>query len=105
MNLQKRKYVRSKAIRDSAKNETCTWPGCDAPAQCWAHSNLAVDGKGTGIKSEDIYGAYLCTEHHNLYDSRPSAFALHHENKQRNFHQAMKKSWKRLIEKGVIKIS
>lgn len=103
--LPKRKPIRSKAIRQSADGETCTWPGCNAPAQCWAHSNLGADGKGKGLKAEDIYGAYLCDDHHGEYDGRTAAgwYKFTFE-KQWHFDQAMKKSWKRLIELGIITV-
>lgn len=104
MSLQKRNYIRSKKITQSAKDELCTWPGCGAPAQCWAHSNLQSDGKGTRIKAEDIYGAALCQQHHDLYDSRTVAGWLK-TNSQQDFDLAMKKSWKLLFEKGILKIT
>jgi len=95
MSLNKRNYVRSKYITESARDETCTWPGCNAPAQCWAHSNLGSDGKGIGIKSSDIFGSFLCHSHHLLYDKTGKKH-------QYDFDQSMKRSWERLIIKSII---
>ena len=102
--IEKRNHIRSKAIRESARDESCCWPGCYTLAQCWAHSNLQSDGKGTGIKAEDIYGAYLCQYHHDCYDGRENTSGEYKNSFDRQwyFDQAMKKSWKKLINKGII---
>ena len=104
--LTKRRAIRSKAIRASAHGELCTWPGCDSPnGVVFAHSNMSVHGKGTGRKSCDIFGAYMCHEHHTKYDEAAyrgsvSYFCAY----ESHFMRAMSETWKRLVYKGIIKI-
>ena len=100
--LTKRKAIRSEAIRNSANGETCTWPGCGSShGVVFAHSNMGVHGKGMGRKADDIFGAYMCHEHHIEYDSRgkhgATVLIL-------LFMLAMSETWKRLVYKGIIKI-
>ena len=104
--LQKRNYIRSKKILASAKGEQCTiqygWC-CDPETVRFIHSNESEDGKGRGIKAEDIYGAYACHVCDQWLDS-PSENGQQADLKYYYFHRGMKRTWKRLIEKGLIKI-
>ncbi len=59
---------RSKALRDSAKDERCVACG-RLGTTVWAHSNEQVHGKGTGIKAHDLIGLYLCYGCHVFYDT------------------------------------
>lgn len=36
----------------------------------WCHSNKGTHGKGVGLKSKDIFGAYGCQYCHDVYDGR-----------------------------------
>lgn len=96
--FQKRSHVRSKKILAAANGEACTWPGCGARdgTIVAAHSNLGSDGKSMGMKAEDLYVAFLCHKHHVRYDSGSAT--------QYDFDQAMKRTWKRLFETGVLKL-
>jgi hypothetical protein len=103
MNLQKRNYIRSKKILDSAKGEKCTVesPICndDRTTTVACHSDYMEDGKGKGIKAEDIYIAYGCFNCHQWLTKD-----VVNDLKEMYFHRGMKRTWKRLIEKGIIKI-
>lgn len=63
---QKTPERKSQAIRDSARGEECQ---VRIPGVCtgnndhtiWSHAPLGAAGKGRGIKSLDIAGAYCCT--------------------------------------------
>ena len=102
--LTKRKAIRSPAIRDSAKGETCTWPGCDSPnGVVFAHSNMSIHGKGMGRKADDIFGAYLCYAHHKEYDHYWTSNKTFGYNES-FFMRAMSKTWKLLVYKGIIKV-
>lgn len=100
MNLTKRNHVRSKKILAAANGEPCTWPGCGIQdgTVVAAHSNLSADGKGLGMKAEDIYVAFLCHQHHMLYDSKKKMML------QEDFDFAMKRTWRVLIDRGIIKL-
>lgn len=56
---------RGRAIRDSAKGEACTVRivgVCTGKPEhtIWSHAPLGAAGKGRGLKSLDICGAYAC---------------------------------------------
>ena len=62
-------------ITESARGETChiEIPGvCNGNPETtvWCHSNLQRHGKGMGLKSMDIFGAYGCSACHDLVDRR-----------------------------------
>lgn len=59
---------RNKKLTQSAKNEACVACGADDGTIVWAHSNEQKHGKGMGIKSHDLFGAYLCMACHHNYD-------------------------------------
>lgn len=97
--------IRSKALTDAARGESCLLA---IPRVCRSnsetvvacHSDFQEDGKGTGIKAEDIYIAFGCVDCHSwLHSGGPSK-----EDKRDAFHRGMKRTWKRLIEKGVISV-
>jgi uncharacterized protein with NRDE domain len=86
----------------AASGELCTWPGCgvDDNTIVAAHSNEQNDGKGIGKKSHDLFIAFLCQHCHHEYDYGKY---LTREAKSMNFNSAMKKTWLRLYQKGLIK--
>lgn len=58
----------------------------DSTTTVYAHSNKIRHGKGRGIKSHDIFGAYMCAACHDWYDKgsatreeKDDAFQLAHE--------------------------
>lgn len=68
-----------------------------------AHSNLASDGKGFGLKSSDLFVAFLCSNCHAIYDGAHKT-VIPKEELQDMFHYAMKKTQSRLFEMGIIQI-
>jgi hypothetical protein len=109
MNLQKVPMVRSKAIREAAEGEICTWPGCDsANGVVPAHSNMSIHGKAGGQKAHDCFVAFLCHQHHNYYDNEPEkpyAYKSASGDKEWNFMRAMSKTQMRLIALRIITIN
>lgn len=105
--LQKRKPIRERKILDAADGEACTWPGCEVQdgTVVAAHSNEPGDGKGMRLKADDIYIAFLCFLHHGIYDGRIEADEWSAYEKQTCFTVAMKKTWRRLWERGVIGVN
>jgi hypothetical protein len=93
--VPKYKPYRNKKILEFAKGKPCQNCGKQDGTVVAAHSNLMSDGKGTGKKSDDCFTAYLCAECHGLYDRGMMT--------QISFDQAMKKTWKLLLENGVLK--
>ncbi|MGA9855318.1 MAG: nuclease domain-containing protein [Gammaproteobacteria bacterium] len=97
--------IRSKAITQSAKGESCAVlsPYCnhDRSTVVWAHSNLHIHGKGRGIKAHDLFGCYSCSTCHDWIDRRGSGEG---EYRDAYFHRAMAESIMRLIERGIVTI-
>ena len=102
MNLTKRQAIRSKAIRNAANGEPCTWPGCGVNdgTTVLAHSDMSIHGKGMKRKAEDVFSAFLCGRHHAIYGGKD----MPREEKEWYFMRAMSATWLRLIELGIIKV-
>jgi hypothetical protein len=111
MQVQKYKPYRNKRILEAAKGEACTWCGIEDGTVVAAHSNSGSDGKGVGKKSDDCFVAFLCAEHHKQYDLKLWRIVYDLESDARReylfgqslFELCMKRTWKRLLEKGVLK--
>lgn len=100
--------VRSKKIRDSARNEDCQLrlPGVcrnRTDTTVWAHSNLLAHGKGKSMKADDRYGCYACFDCHAVLDGNTRmpdhltrAIVLE------CFMEGMDRSRKALHEKGLL---
>lgn len=61
-------------LRQSAKNAPhcmgCYRPNPNGDLCCLAHSNELRHGRGIGHKSDDIHGAILCADCHDIVDGR-----------------------------------
>lgn len=84
---------RSKALRDSARDEPCVACG-SVGTTVWAHSNQQAHGKGMGMKSHDILGMYLCHLCHAIYDQK-----LNRQQQRLFFHEHYPKAMVRVAEK------
>lgn len=71
---QKTPNRKSAAIRESARGESCLVRiyGCpdDPSMTIWSHNRHSRAGKGLGVKSLDINGAYCCTYCDAIYDGQ-----------------------------------
>lgn len=95
--------IRSAAIRAAAFEEDCTLqvPGVcrnDTRTTVACHSNFGEDGHGKGIKADDIFVAFGCFHCHQWLDEGRAP----NMEKRDVFHRGMKRTWKRLVEKGII---
>lgn len=97
MNLQKRKPIRSKAIRHAANGEACTVCGNNDGTTVFCHLNESWAGKGMGQKADDIAGFFGCQKCHTKYDVWQTILDI-------EIMRAMYRTWRRLIEKGIIVI-
>ena len=62
-------------IRDSANGVPCQIRlvgicNHDPRTTVWCHGNGSAAGKGIGMKSHDLLGAYGCSACHDVYDRR-----------------------------------
>jgi hypothetical protein len=96
-------------ITKSARGEECQ---IRIPMRCngnrettvWAHANGSAAGKGIGMKSHDLLGAYACHACHDLYDRRGKALGqiFSREQIELMFWQGHARSLQLLIEKGIV---
>ena len=96
--MQKRKAIRSKAIKDAANGEACTICSTQDGTVVFCHLNDSWAGKGMGQKADDIAGFFGCSECHKLYDE--GSYGIDRWEVMR----AMYRTWRRLIEKVIITI-
>jgi len=101
--LQKRKAYRNKKILEFAKGQPCTMNlyghKHDPETVVAAHSNMMADGKGVGMKADDCFVAFLCADCHYWYDFGRAS----RETKDAEFHRAMKRTWRVLLDNGILK--
>ena len=99
--------IRIKAIRDSARGQTCTIeiPGVcnhDPETTVFAHYQAPGHG-GMGTKSDDSSGAYACSSCHDVLDGRsPRQNWIKGDAMQWYWFRGMRRTWKRLLEDEVL---
>lgn len=107
--MLKSKPIRSQKLRDSARGEVCTFSiigACNADHETTVLCHLP-DDSGTGKmggKSEDFCAAYGCSSCHAVIDGRVKNI-LTESDRQWYMRRAMVRTWRRMIEKGLIKIA
>ncbi len=92
-------------ITESARNEECQirMPGiCNGNPETvvWCHANGSAAGKGIGMKSPDLLGAYGCSSCHDEYDRRTSKLDL--ITARLYFAEGHYRSLVKLIERGLV---
>jgi hypothetical protein len=97
---QKFQYFRSKKHLKNVASLPCQHCGLEGQTQA-AHSNMAVHGKGRGIKASDVFAAALCFACHHDLDAGHS---LTKEQKQKMFFDALKSTWIELQKRDLILI-
>ena len=97
---QKFQYFRSKKHLKNVASLPCQHCGLEGQTQA-AHSNMAVQGKGRGIKASDVFAAALCFACHHDLDAGHS---LTKEQKQKMFFDALKSTWIELQKRDLILI-
>lgn len=97
---QKFNYWRSKKHLKNVASLPCQICGLDGQTQA-AHSNMAIHGKGRGIKASDIYTAALCFACHHDIDAGHS---LTKEQKQTMFLDALKRTWAELQKRDLLPV-
>ena len=100
--LTKRKPYRNKKILQSARDQACTLnsPKCNHNPETtvFCHLNEGYAGKGMGQKADDYAGFYGCSACHSYYDSLDCGSLF-----DSYILQAVIKTWRRLLDKGIIK--
>ena len=101
--------IRIKKIRDSARGQECTVqsPCCNHNPETVVFAHYGEPGeKGIGLKPDDTSGAYACSSCHDWLDGRlqPSKqCGKTAGDREYLWFRAMRRTWKLLIENGVLK--
>ena len=95
-------------IRESARGEACQIriPGVcnfDPATTVWCHANGSAAGKGIGMKSHDLLGAYGCSACHDVIDGRAHPLDWSRTTVKLWFWEGHARSLQMLIEKGLVK--
>lgn len=97
-------------ITESARGEECQIRligicNRDPATTVWCHANGSAAGKGIGMKSHDLLGAYGCSACHDAYDRRQFMTARPNYSREQvelSFWQGHARSVLLLIEKGIV---
>jgi hypothetical protein len=105
--LAKTKSVRSNKLRDSAAGERCTFEilgVCNGDPDTTVLCHLPDESHGMSRKSDDFCSAYGCSTCHAAIDGRVQSVFVSESDKQWYMRRAMVRTWRRMIEKGLVKI-
>lgn len=97
--------IKSKKIRESARGEDCTFNivnVCNYDPHTTVLCHLPDESKGMGRKSDDISSAYGCSSCHDAIDGRAQGAFLDDGEKEWYMRRAMVRTWRILIEEGII---
>lgn len=96
-------------IRESARGKECQVRivgvcNGDSSTVVWAHANGLASGRGIGVKSNDLSGAYACSACHDAYDRRTKPFGVPYFVIKNDFFDGHLRSLQILIDDGVVKL-
>lgn len=101
------KNIISKKIRNSARGEDCCFRIvgiCNFDTETTVLCHLSDGAKGMGCKSCDLTSAaYGCSACHDAVDRRAWSQELE-DNREWYLRRAMVRTWRKLIEQGLVKI-
>lgn len=106
--VQKTKAIRSDKLRKSAKGEECTFQICgicNGDPETTVLCHLPDESHGGSRKSDDHCSAYGCSNCHDAIDGRINYYQMADSEVTWYIHRAMVRTWRRMIEKGLIKIA
>jgi len=97
----------SNKIRASAREEPCTLQivgVCNHNWQTTVLAHLPDESNGMGTKPDDISACYACSSCHDAIDRRTLAPAMTELDREFYMRRAMVRTWRRLVEKGIIQL-
>lgn len=98
--------MKSKALRDSARGQECTFQivgVCNHNPETTVLCHLPDESSGVGKKADDFSAAFGCSACHDAVDGRSSCFEFS-SNAPFYVHRAMKRTWRKWFEMGLLKI-
>lgn len=103
--------IQSKKIRDAAKGEDCSLNilgACNYDPATTVLAHLPDESHGMARKADDISACFACSSCHDVIDGRAMWPASNEPfsgwHKEWYMRRAMVRTWRRLIEKGVVKL-
>lgn len=100
--------INSPKLLNSAKGQDCTIciPGiCNGNPETVVAAHVPFETKGMGIKSDDIFIAYGCSDCHAVVDYQDSRWQQFSKAGLYAMHiRGMMRTWKIMIENGLIKV-
>lgn len=99
--------IESKAMRESARGELCTLQiagVCNRNADTTVLAHLPDESNGMGTKPDDLSACYACSDCHDLIDSRAGRERMAEADFEWHARRAMVRTWRRMIERGVLSI-
>lgn len=99
--------MKSNALRESARGESCTVQIAGVCNWLWETTVLAHlpdESNGMGKKSDDISVCYSCSSCHDAIDRRVRSWELETD-REWYLRRAMVRTWRKFIEKGLITIT
>ena len=104
--MQKQPPIRMRKIRDSARGQDCTVMSdfCNSNPETVVFAHYSTPGEsGMGMKNDDSAGVYACSSCHDWLDGRAHRGTEVDRHIEWYWFRAMRKTWKLLIENGVLK--
>ena len=103
--------IKSAKILKAARGEQCTLQivgACSGDTSTTVAAHLPDESHGMGRKSDDISICFACHNCHSVIDGR-TAWPINGQESEGKlgewyFRRAMTRTWRRLIETGVIKV-
>lgn len=100
----RRKYPK---ITKHAKGQECQvqiFPYCNQNPETTVFAHAWCEDKGVGIKSPDWFGAFACSACHDIIDGRHQINDMSLPEIHKAHLNGVYRTWKILIEDGIIKI-
>lgn len=106
--LAKMTRIESKPLRQAAKGERCTLEimgVCNGRAETTVLAHLPDESHGISRKSDDLSAVFSCANCHNVIDGDSRGWpGQEYPLREWYFRRAQTRTWRRLVEMGVIKI-
>jgi len=97
--------MKSRALRNGAKGEDCSvqiFPYCNFDPRTTVFAHAPSEDKGTGIKSPDWWGAYMCSDCHDIVDGRRAVKDISKEEIYRCLMRGVYRTLRRRIEQELL---
>ena len=98
--------IRSKKLRDSARNEDCTLQiagVCTYDSSTTILAHFPHESHGTALKATDVSSGYACQACHDAIDNRVMD-AISKEDREFYMRRAQIRTLERFVDKGLVRV-